>query len=293
MTNNTSEYWTIDGVSLHQLGWSVSTKAGRYGVPPLRGDDVAAAFAPGELWVPKVPGPRTLRLSMWMTGTDPATGEPTGDMRLAFNDNWARLVDLFWDPDRQFTIGRRWWRTPYAGGGPEILYSEALGQLATGGDVAMQPSGGPYRTTLDVDVRLAHPFFYGDLITTELDRDAETNIVNTGDWFAYSSRLAVDLIGPLTNPRVINTFAPGSTRTPIYCGLTGVIGGGETVTLDVPNWIALSSTGTASTPVNRSGAIYSSGTKPWMLLARGVNRLKLTATAGNGYARIRHRPPYL
>ena len=50
MANSVDEYWSIDGVSLHQFGWSVATVGGsRYDLPPLRGDNVMIAYRPGSV----------------------------------------------------------------------------------------------------------------------------------------------------------------------------------------------------------------------------------------------------
>ena len=42
--NNTEEWWDINGVSLHQYGWSVTTVGGsRYDLPPRRGENMTMA----------------------------------------------------------------------------------------------------------------------------------------------------------------------------------------------------------------------------------------------------------
>jgi hypothetical protein len=296
VANSTDEAWSFAGVSLHQHGWSVATLGGgRLGVPPLRGDNQTAAYVPGELWVPKIPDARTITLRMWVIGADPATGAAVGDPRLRWNDSWAYLRQVFWNPDAESPLVRRWWRTDPVTGQPGIAWAEAYAQLDTGSDISMAMTGRT-RAEFEVPLRLAHPFFYGPTVTTTLGAGASANtvsIVNNGDWTAWSKYFYIDLVGPLVAPRITNT----SPATDVYCGLPGKVAAGETVTLDVRQFVAMSAkTGTA-TKTNRSGEIYNSGAAPWMALQRGTNSLTLTVTgsyaANTGHAVVRFRPPYL
>jgi hypothetical protein len=281
--NNTDEYWTVDGVSLHQFGWSVRTLTGRLQAPPLRGDNGRAAYVPGEIWLPKLPDAYDLNLPMFLSGADPATGAPVDDARLQFNDSWAFLRNLFWTPEREFVLGRRWWRTGADGSTPGIAYAEARGQLTAGQPLAPTMTMRTH-ATFDVSVRLAHPFFYGPETTTPIARNAVVTVDNPGDWQAWARHLYIDLIGPLTRPRLTNT----TPATDVYCGLSGVIASGETVTLDIKQFLAMSTKGG-----NRTGELYNSGTRPWMALLRGPNALTLTADSGTGHTALRFRAPYL
>lgn len=284
--NSSDEWWSFGGVSLHQHGWSVGSLTGRLSTPPLRGEDQTAAYVPGELWMPKIPAGRTLVLPMWTTGVDPGTGEPVADARTRFNDNWAYLMQVFWNPDAEQTLTRRWMRTDPVTQQPVLVTADALAQLPVGEEIRAKMTGRT-RAEFEVPLRLAHPFFYGPTVTTQLNPGGSAQtITNGGDWSAWSKYLYVDLVGPLTAPKVTNSTVN------VICGLPGKVAAGETLTLDVRQFIALSSRSGSTAKINRSGEIYNSGTRAWMALARGANTLKLTAT-GTGYARIRFRPPYL
>lgn len=284
---STDEYLEFAGVSLHEFGWSVATVAGgRYGVPPLRGDNQTAAFVPGELWVPKVPGPRTVTLSMWVTGADPGTGDAVDDPRLRWNDNWAYLREVFWNPDAEGLLRRRWWRTDAVTGAGGIVTADALAQLEPGQDIALRMSTRT-RAEFEVPLRLAHPFFYGPAVSVDVLGGQTVSVGNVGDTAAWSKYLYLDFVGPLSNPRLFNTTAG------VSCGVTGSVGAGETVTLDVRQFLALSSRTTTTTKTNRTGDVYNSGTRrAWMALLRGVNALTLNA-GGSGKVTVRFRPPYL
>lgn len=282
--NSSDEFWEFGGVSLHQFGWSVTTLGTRYGVAPLRGENAQVAYVPGEVWVPKIPGPRTIGLSMWVIGADPGTGAAVDDPRLRWNDSWAYLRQVFWNPDAESLLVRRWLRSDPSdpNAAPAIVRAEAMAQLASGEDI--QPTmTGRTRATFEVPLRLAHPFFYGQQVSTTIGPGETWSVVNAGDWAAWSKWLYVDLVGPLTAPRLTNAGA-------CYCGITGKVAAGETLTLDVRQFLALSTKSGATT--NRTGEIYNSGTRPWMALRRGSNQLTLTA-AGSGHAVLRFRPPYL
>lgn len=282
------EFWSVDDVSLHQFGWCIETVSGRYGVPPLRGDNGRAAGVAGEVWMPKEPDAYTLRLPMWVTGGAPATGAAGADPRRQWNDSWAFLRNVFWNPDAEFRLGRRWWRTDPATGDGTYLWSEALGQLAPGADLSPTMTSRT-RATFAVDIRLAHPFFYGAAVTSpNIGVGGSWAVTNPGDWHAYMRNLVIELHGPLVNPRLTNTARPAG---PLYCGLAGTVTAGEVLTLDVGAYLALSRKG--STVVNRTGEIYNSGTRPWNALLRGANTFTLSATGGGGYAVVRYRPPYL
>lgn len=280
------EWWAFGGVPLNKWGWTVSTVGPRLSIPPIRGDNTRAAGVPGELWLPKIPDARTITLNMTVVGWDPDTGEPVDDGRLRFNDSWAYLRQLFFNPSSESPLESRWWRTD-GGGLPQLVWAQAYAQLASGQDVVPQMNS---RTMarFDVPLRLAHPFFYGPQVSVTLTPGVAVTVSNPGDWDAWSRWLYVDLVGPLTAPRVTNS----TPAVPVYCGLTGNVAAGETVTLDVREYLALSARAGSATITNRTGEIYNSGTRPWVALARGANRLTLTA-GGSGHAVLRFRPPYL
>jgi hypothetical protein len=283
----TDEYLEFAGVSLHQQGWSVTSIGTRFTVPPLRGDNARAANTVGELWLPKIPDARTITLSMWVRGRDPVTGDAVDDPRLRFNDNWAYLRQVFWNPDAESPLVRRWARTDPTTGVAGIAWAEAYAQLAPGADLPLKMTSRLF-AEFEVPLRLAHPFFYGPTVQVTLPVGQPVSVVNPGDWAAWSKYVYVDLVGPLTGARVTNVTGAGS----VYCGLVGAVAAGETLTLDVRNFVAVSQRAGSNVQTQRTGEIYNSGALPWLALVRGTNQLTLTGT-GTGHAVLRYRPPYL
>lgn len=272
----------MDGVSLHQYGWSVATIGGsRYDVPTRRGDNIKLAYRPGEVHRPKLVEPRTVTLIMWMTGTDPASGTVATDGILQWNDNWDTLRRLFWKANGGRVVLTR--RTKLTiDDDPEILVTEAQAELA---DTLAPKMTGRTRVEFAVNFLLADPFFYGAEDETELDVGDPTTITNPGHETAAHNHFEIDLIGPLTNPRVTN-----ATTTPdVWVQYTGTIGSGVTVRLSIPDFTATRLSDNASV----IGGISHSGTRHWMALQPGNNSLTLTASSGSGSAELRYRPPYI
>lgn len=279
MPSSSSEYWDIDGTSLHQLGWSVSTLEGRFNVPPLRGSDVQFANVEGEAFRAKVPGTRTISLAMWLTGSNPATGIPTSDPLLAWNDNWHTLINLFWTPRRQVQLTRRWWLT--VGGTKTLVTATAEAQYLSGLEPSMT---GRHRATFTVDLKLTKPFFFGPEIATTVAAGSTVSITNPGDWNAVDRFVSVDLVGDLTNPVLTNS----SPEPSVVVSYGHTITGGQTITLDVEQFTALSNIGT-----NRINYVSHSGDQRWFGLQKGVNSVHLDGGGGSGHAVVRFRPPYL
>lgn len=283
--HTTDEWWSINGVSLHQHGWNVTTVGGsRYDLPPRRGDNIKIPYRPGLVHRPKMPDARTINLVMWITGGyRPNTDDPATDQTLAWNDSWDFLRRLVWQAGGgQFTLTRRWRLT--VDGVPTIVSADALGEIA---DTMTPTMTGRTRADFTMTILLADPFFYGDLVEVPLNRDTPTTVTNQGhDNAAYGNDTEVDLIGPLTNPVITN-----STTSPhAWVKLATTIAAGSTVRLRLRDFTANVITGT---PTNVLGKVSNAGFRYWMSLPRGDNQLTLTASAGNGSALVRLRPPYI
>lgn len=288
----TPEYWDIDGVPLSQQGWNVKTVGGsRYGVPPMRGTNVQYAYVPGTEFRRKLPDSRTITLDMWVNAFDPKTGLANVDQIDRWNDSWQFLRHLFWNPDQQFVLTRRWTLTDPVTHLPTIQTASALGQISSTLDLTMT---GRTRADFSVDIVLNDPFFYGDVIATSVPvNTGPVTIVNPGDYTAAHRNMTVQLIGPLTKPQLAN-----NTPNPaVIVHLDTTIAAGETVTLDCHSFTALSDTGVFTVAgvsnYNRIGYVTHSGARQWFGLQRGNNLVRLDAQAGTGHAIVRFQPPYV
>lgn len=286
------EFWEVDGVSLSEEGWNVTTLGGRYNVPPLRGDNATFAYVEGQDFRPKTPDSRTLVLNMWTTGVEPYSGAAGDDQMRKWNDNWHFLCQLFWTPRRELTITRRALRTDPVTGTPSIHVHTARAHYAGGLEPTMT---GRFRSTFNVELRLSDPFFYGpEIVSGPIGRGDTDVLYNPGDYVAAGRHMYIDLVGPLTKPELVN-----STPVPdVKVRYTGTIADGQTVTLDIRAFTATAAIEEVFIPEdpvtrNRVGFINHSGTRYWFGLERGNNDVTLNADAGTGHAIVRYRPPYL
>lgn len=273
---STDELWLVDGVPLNAYCWNVASlggggsTGGRFDFPPLRGTNRTFAYRPGATFVPKVVDERPMTLLMWVAGVDPITGEPSRNPEVQWNDNWNTLRRLFWTPDRQVTIDRKWKLNVAS---PALLEASALAQfqdLST--PLAMT---GRARADFAADFLLADPYFYGAPIVTTISSGTPVTIHNPGDAGAFYTGVTVEFIGG-TDPVLTN-----STPTPnVICSAAGAIGD---ITLDVRNFLVSPST----YPL---GDIGHSGTRSWFGVVRGDNTVTLT---GGGSAVVTFSPPYL
>lgn len=290
MSNNTTEYWSIQygsdpAVSLHQYGWSIATVGGgRYALPPRRGANLVMPYRPGSIHVYKQPAERPMTLVMWVTGMDPATGAAPahGDQRLQWNDSWDTLRRLLWKVSGQmFNLNRRWWLSD-DNGTPQLLTATAQAEMVG----TMEPTmTGRTRADFAMELLLPDPYFYGSTITSTVNVGVQESVVNSGHDVALNNHLEVDLIGPLTNPRLTNVTADPN----VWVQFNGSILSGRTVRLNVGRFTA-NQIGVST--YNEIGRISNGGSRHWFGLLPGANLLQLSGT-GAGHAVVRHRPPYI
>lgn len=275
MTNLITDYWDIDGVSLHTYAYNITTLGGsRSGVPKWRGSNTQSAARRGTSWRPKVADARVITLGMNVIGVDAsAAGGGTPDDN-QFTKNLRELQRLIWRPGGvEFSLTKR--------------FNEGAGQvLATAKaayDSGLEPSMvGRRMAKTTVDLSLADPFFYTPLQTTTIGLATPTVFANAGDDVAV--KMSIEFNGPLTNPKLTNaTPAPQ-----VWVKYGGTVAGGDKVILDVDLTTALVN----STGASVIGAITHSGARHWLGLQRGSNTLTLTADAGSGTVTVKYQIPY-
>lgn len=305
---SSDEWWSIDGVSLHQWGWSVATVGGaRYNLPPRRGENIKLSGRPGSVHRPKLADSRTITLVMWLTGAVPGVdpiddplGAVSDDPTLQWNDSWDFLRRLVWQANgQQVDLTRRWYLT--VDGVKTLVTATAKAEIADTMDPTMT---GRTRADFAMTLLLADPFFYGSTVSQQIDItwdvsiegpvDNTVTIVNPGHDFSgygHGSELEIDFVcdvasvQKLSNPTLTNL----SLTPDVWAQYAGDISQGVTITYDVENFDARQT----STGTNYISKVRHGGAKPWMLLRPGSNLLKLTADAGEGHAVLRYRPAYI
>ncbi len=233
-TTSADEWWSVDGVSLNRYAWAVSNFGGSpRGFPGLRGSDPVYAYRAGQAFRPKVAASRTIVLEMYVNGLDPDTNLETGDSEFQFNQNWEALQRLFWTPDRQVELTRRW-RTLERDANGEVVYRdsetgdvvdagesgavagqkilEATARAQIGG--AMEPEmTGRNRATFSVDLVLSDPFFYGPTRLVELFEGMAAPVFNAGSSVTTGYGCSISIFGANPSDLRFTTTSPLSANS--------------------------------------------------------------------------------
>jgi len=280
MSNSTLEYWDINGVSLNQYCWNITSIGGsRYSVPPKRGDNTKYPNKHGRVFRPKKMDSRVITLQMWAIGIKPDDSYPS-DQELQFNDNWQALRTLLYSLDDELTLTRRWRTT--VDGVPTITEASAQCELSSNLDLTMT---GRTRGTFSVDLLLPDPMFYGDEISVDFDPGDSLTVVNPGDGLAFQN-MSIRFDGELWTPKLRNI-----TKDPeIWVQANTLVQPTTYVDLDVTNFDAFRSYDNTTI----TGSIKHSGSKPWFALWPGSNTVKFESSGvSTGSATLTFRPAYL
>jgi tail protein len=278
MSNSTEEYWEVNGTSLNQFCWSIKTLGGsRLAVPKLRGDNTLFPYRDGRAFRSKFVDSRVITLAMWVAGIDPATDQPrTSRQDVQFNDNWKTLQRLFWSPDNQLTVTRRWWENATS---PTLREATALCELAGTMDPTMT---GRTRADFAVDLLLADPYFYGPEISTELTVGDDVVVHNPGDISVWTT-INMTMNGELVSPTITNKTTGVWMRVN-----TAVLA--NPINVDVGAFTVVNSFDDS----NLLSAVTHAGAKPWIKLDPGDNTLELTSLGNStGDVDLRFKPAYL
>lgn len=277
MTETTEETYEVDGVVLNTYASNLQTLTGRSSTPPLKGENVEIPYRRGRRWEPKAEDEKVETWTMWVVGADADGMVPPEGARAQFNANLLALKRLFGVRHRQLALVKK------------LRFPDGLREFSALGEVtgAIEPTVGAAgtRAVFSVDMTLADPFWYGEEVTETIAPMTATTVENPGT--AAARDLAIRLIGPLTNPRILR-----STDPEIQVRYQGLIASGSYVDLDVGNYLATDDLGN-----NVVGRVSHAGSLTWMELLPGENDITLDSwtslsSPGAGSAQIVYRPPY-
>jgi len=278
--DSSNERWLVNNVSLSQYCWAVKTFGGSpRALPTFRGEDIGVAYIPGKLFRSKFPDSRVISLLMWVAGIVPSTGKPSTDPTLQFSDNLRSLHSLVYTPSSQVQLTREWRYT--VSGTPTIVAATANAQIA--GD--MQPTmTGQGRADFSVDFLLADPYFYGSTVSATVPYSSNTTVTNSGDDVVAYTNFTLTFHGPLFYPILSNTTNSTSLT------LNTLIASGDSITVDVGNYLATHSNGS-----DMRGVVQHSASRRWMTLNTGSNVLNLSSSLNtdSGTVSVSFQPPYV
>lgn len=268
-----SEIWYFNGVALSDPfgAWNISTMGGsRFGIPTLRGQNVAVPYRAGQSWRSKFPDQRTITLTMWVDGlgssSQDAASYPAADQRLAFNNNLQSLRQIVYTRNAQGStqgqLQRNWYQTQ--SGTNKLVTSTAMAEIAGSMDLTMN---GRTNAVLSVDFLLADPMFYG----------AQQTKACTGGSTACTA-LGEGIVGE-GQPSAVSNFtvalsAAATVSNPTAGGVSFTVASGPSfpVTVDI-----LNNTVTDSGGNNVIGSFSHLGSRLWMLLVPGNNAIAVSA----------------
>lgn len=280
MSNTTQEYWDLNGTSLNQFCWNITTFGGsRYSVPPKRGDNQKYPNRHGRVFRPKKADSRVITLQMWAIGIS-TDDEYVDDQELQFNDNWQALRTLLFNLEETMTLTRRWRLT--LNGIPTIVEASAECELASSLDLSMT---GRTRGTFQVDLLLPDPFFYGDEIENTIEPGETIEVYNPGDVAAYED-MSIRFDGELWGPSLRNI----TRDLEVWVKANTLVQPSTYLDVDVKAFDAYKSFDNSTI----TGAIQHAGAKPWFVLWPGINEIKMESSGvSSGSATLKFRPAYL
>lgn len=272
MSQYSEEYWDISGTPLHTLAWGVEVSS--EGIPPRRGENFTVPYRHGEVWRPKLYGPRPVALAMWVTSTDQNGNEAATDQaaRAQLRDNLETLKALFAPVATQLAITRR----IRLGSGlvSRFAYGECVGTLD------FVPDTVPDAIRFGVELQLADPYWYDIADTVGTIPIGGGSIINPGS--ARAQYMTVQLNGPLTSGiQLVNSTALTNVT------YNGTILAGHYVVLDTNNFTAVDDVG-----ANVIANVNHTGAHTWMELVPGNNGLVFVGS-GTGNAVVTFKAPYL
>lgn len=268
MTNSTTDYWSVNGVSLQTLGWGIDAPGGSLEAPPPpRGGDIGVAHRDGALHRARTPDPRTLTFPMYVLDCD-AAGAGSGYLEA----NWAALRAAFYGtPNGQSVVAKRW------GGG----YYTAVSYCVYAGGLEYTSMGEQARR-FAVDLTLSDPWFYSTEQTLGTFAVGTHDITDDVLGDVRSPRYTITYTGPLTNPTVTVKQSTTVLSTLTY---TGDIASAKTLVVDWPDF-TVSGTDTAASVEHITAT-----SQPWVDLAPVATSVVIGGS-GAGSVKLEYFPAW-
>lgn len=272
MTNTTATFWSADGVSLQTYAKNVESISPKLSVPRFRGENDVVPYAIGSRFVKKVVDSRTITLGMWVRGYNDDGSKPA-DQPLKFYENWNALVNLLWDPEREFSLTKKFYHLGV------LRSATAKAQFVGGFEPKMIGRSGAKFT---VDLKLADPYFYDDELQTFNLIDGDQNVDVFGN--AKTMRIFTTINGSRNKPKLISKTIDPDVQFEYFADVPT----GDSVYISNQDFVATHTP--AGNPVfDGSGYIRHTGDPYWFALKPGVNVVNLSSVSGTGTVQLQAR----
>ena len=276
MSNSNLDYWDVDGQSLNTYAFNITTIGGDRVAPPrLRGGNLTIPYAVGQTYMPKVVDQKTMTLAFWVIGADENGDIPTNrDMAAMYDTNYRKLRNLFWTPNREFVLTKRF----YIDG--VLKTASAKAQFSSG---LVPTMNGRARAVFTVDFVLADPYFYTPIVSTTLTTGTVSLTVEGDD---ITRAITAEFAGARQFPKIKNNTL--NVEFEYYLDLSS----GDTAVVDVKKFKS-TTTPSGVAAFTSSASIRHSGSPFWMELNPGVNSLTLSSLTGIGVVTLKHQAVWL
>jgi hypothetical protein len=240
--------WDFANVPLNRPNVRVRNISGPYSLPPLRGSNVALSSRAGAIWLPKLHEPRHITLELLIF--DPGGGE---------HELIRRTVEEF------ATLFARATQDTLTHYEPDGTIRTAQAQVEA--FVPVDTSGIGIVWSCSVDFLLSDVYLYGPNITDAARAipASPTTFTFTHPGIVRGMRITLDLLGPITNPRLTNV------TNGIYVEALVTVAPGTHLVIDAVNAGA-----------NAIGSIRHSGSRELMFFEPKANLLSVTGSAMTG-----------
>jgi hypothetical protein len=264
--------WRFDGVDLATLAVSVRQIDAAEDGPPLRGEDVLVPNLPGKAWAPKQPDARRLALACFVGGSNASGGlDPGLDELRQAQRNLDGLREL----------AQREGLRPLVHILPDGSERTAMAECVAFREATIMAARAAFAAVLDFN--LPDPWFYGPPVVVSASLiGSPTDVALDHPGTATGHKVVLDLLGPVTNPRVT------VLSTGVWVEALVTVGAGEHLVIDGAAFTA------AVDATSAIGSIRHSGSALWLPIPPGAQTLRVTADAvGSGASiQVTFQPPY-
>lgn len=264
----TTERWTFAGTDLNSYAVLVTATPNADTLPELRGDDLVIPSRNGRWPGAKRFDGRRFALGLWVSHLDAAGAEgPTPERQARTNlDTLVRV------------LARR------STGALVRTMPDGTTRTATAEVVGVDVPDYPvHREAFPVvaDFALADPWFYGAAVVgTATVTASPTDIAVTNPGTLAAEHVTLDLLGPLSNPRITNP------ATGWYIEVLATVAAGKHLLVDC--WAATAT----NDGVNAIASLRHSGGQELFRVEPGANTLRVTSGTTGGTATVTFTPPY-
>lgn len=256
MTATTTETLTVNGVVLNTLAKNITSLTGRLRAPALRTDNVTV---PGRHGTIRTPNKRyeegQIVLPMWVIGLDD-NGSPTNG-RTQFYKNLDTLTQLFRPGAGLLTMVHTL---------PDTTQRRALVECTEAIDLTAVSGGNVPYGNFSVALRVPAVFWEDvNLVSVDMSNGFNGDVTQLNGMTAPIDDAIFKVTGPCTSVTVEARYNGAAMDDPMYFTYSGVIGTGQTLTVNCSVWAL---TGGGGLTIDYTKMFHTGGAR-WLTIPAG------------------------